>query len=77
MHQVHCDGHDKLGKFALQMGSVGIPMYGMTDQSSTNQLQLDPIPNNRRPEVVAHVYLDFVEKFKSASSLLCLICVTI
>lgn len=63
MHQVHCNGHDKLGPFALQMDSVGIPLYGMTDQSLSAMLELGTVPNNRHADVIGHVYLDFVEHY--------------
>jgi hypothetical protein len=30
--EIHCDGHEKLGALALQMGGVGLPIYGMKDK---------------------------------------------
>ncbi|KAJ7239109.1 hypothetical protein C8J57DRAFT_1246149 [Mycena rebaudengoi] len=30
--EIHCDGHEKLGSLALQMGGVGLPIYGMKDK---------------------------------------------
>ncbi|KAJ6477985.1 hypothetical protein DFH09DRAFT_1253423 [Mycena vulgaris] len=30
--EIHCDGHEKLGALALQMGDVGLPIYGMKDK---------------------------------------------
>ncbi|KAF9490761.1 hypothetical protein BDN71DRAFT_1347292, partial [Pleurotus eryngii] len=31
MHQVHCDGHEKLNFQALGMGTVSLPIYGFKD----------------------------------------------
>ncbi|OBZ68444.1 hypothetical protein A0H81_11429 [Grifola frondosa] len=64
-HEVNCDGHDKLGIFALQMGPVTLPIYGMKDKWSDVMLHLVVIPNNRNAVVVGHVFLDFVEIFGS------------
>ncbi|KAJ6489701.1 hypothetical protein DFH09DRAFT_1105279 [Mycena vulgaris] len=30
--EIHCDGHEKLGALAIQMGGVGLPIYGMKDK---------------------------------------------
>jgi hypothetical protein len=30
--ELHCDGHEKLGALALQMGGVGLPIYAMRDK---------------------------------------------
>lgn len=61
-HEVSCDGHDKLGHLALQMG-VGLPIYGMRDKWSGAILRLVVIPNNRTMMAIGHVYLDFVQEF--------------
>jgi len=30
-HELHADGHDKLGAQALQMGGIGLLIYGIKD----------------------------------------------
>ncbi|KAH9916465.1 uncharacterized protein B0H18DRAFT_1124196 [Fomitopsis serialis] len=62
MYEVHCDGHDKLGAFALQMGGVGLPIYGYKDKCSSLCPQLVTIPNNRKTEIVGHTYCDLVSE---------------
>ncbi|KAI0312081.1 hypothetical protein OF83DRAFT_691512 [Amylostereum chailletii] len=62
MFEIHCDGHDKLGALALQMGGVAIPMYAYKDGASSGVLYFRCIPNNRKPEVVDHTFADLVEQ---------------
>ncbi|KAH9831504.1 uncharacterized protein C8Q71DRAFT_288682 [Rhodofomes roseus] len=59
MYEVHCDGHDKLGALALQMGGVALPIYGYKDKCSSVCIQLVIIPNNRKADVVGHTYCDW------------------
>ncbi|KAI0049083.1 hypothetical protein FA95DRAFT_1581911 [Auriscalpium vulgare] len=63
MHEVNCDGHDKIGAQALQMGGVGLPIYGYKDKWSGCILHLVVIPNNRKADIVGHTFCDFVEKY--------------
>jgi hypothetical protein len=63
-HDVNCDGHDKLGAQALQMGGVGLLIYGLKDKWSSMMLHLVVIPNNWRADIVVHIYLDFIEKYQ-------------
>ncbi|KAJ7123036.1 hypothetical protein C8R44DRAFT_831485 [Mycena epipterygia] len=48
----HCDGDEKLGALALQIGGVGLPIYGMKDKHA---------------DVIGHVFLDFVETYGAIS----------
>lgn len=61
--ELHCDGHEKLGKQALMMGSVGLPIYGMKDRWSNAILYLQCIPNDHLADAIGHAYLDFVEGY--------------
>ncbi|KAI0739762.1 hypothetical protein C8Q80DRAFT_1274789 [Daedaleopsis nitida] len=60
-HQQHVDGHEKLTKFALRIGSVTLPIYGWKDQYSSFLLLLLTAPNIRLAAACGHFYLDFVE----------------
>lgn len=61
MHQIHSDGHEKLGSQALQLGgNVGIDYYGYKDQFSSLNPMMRVVPNSRDRVVIAHLYLDFV-----------------
>ncbi|KAF7975358.1 hypothetical protein HWV62_9675 [Athelia sp. TMB] len=62
--EVHCDGHEKLGKLALMMGSVGLPIYGMKEHWADAILYLKVLPNDRLADAIRHVYLDFVEGYR-------------
>ena len=44
--EVHCDGHEKLGALTLQMGWVGVPIYGMKDKWGSEILYLSVILDN-------------------------------
>ncbi|KAJ7111718.1 hypothetical protein C8R44DRAFT_833185 [Mycena epipterygia] len=61
--EIHCDGHEKLGALALQMGGVGLPIYGMKDKWGGEILYLSVIPDDRHADVIGHVFLDFVETY--------------
>ncbi|KAJ7191237.1 hypothetical protein GGX14DRAFT_600920 [Mycena pura] len=58
--ELHWDGHEKLGSKALQMGSVGIPIYGGRDHIGA-VIELQVVPNDRCRDTVLHVYLDSVQ----------------
>lgn len=62
-HQHHADGHEKLNAQALNMGGVGLNIYGIKDQWSSFILYLVVVPNNRLATTIGHVYLDCVEKY--------------
>ncbi|KAJ6461638.1 hypothetical protein DFH09DRAFT_1254948 [Mycena vulgaris] len=61
--EIHCDGHEKLGALALQMGGVGLPIYGMKDKWGSEILYLSVIPDDRHSDVIGHVFLDFIEEY--------------
>lgn len=61
--EIHCDGHEKLGALALRMGGVGLPIYGMKDKWGGEILYLCVIPDDRHSDVIAHVFLDFIETY--------------
>ena len=63
-HQHHADGHEKLNAQALNMGGVGLNIYGIKDQWSSFILHLVVVPNNQFASTIGHVYLDCVEKHK-------------
>jgi len=62
-HQHHADGHEKLNAQGLNMGGVGLSIYGIKDQWSSFILHLVVVPNNRLATTIGHVYLDCVEKY--------------
>jgi len=61
-HQHHADGHDKLNAQALNMGGVGLGIYGIKDQWTSFLLSLLVVPNNRLACTIGHVHLDTIEK---------------
>jgi hypothetical protein len=61
-HQHHADGHEKLNAQALDMGGVGLNIYGVKDQWSSFLLHLVVLPNNRLASTIGHVYLDYIGK---------------
>ncbi|KAJ7813493.1 hypothetical protein B0H14DRAFT_2522815 [Mycena olivaceomarginata] len=61
--EVHCDGHEKLGALALQMGGVGLPIYGMKDKWGSEILYLVVVPDDRHADAIGHVFLDFIETY--------------
>jgi hypothetical protein len=63
MCQHHADGHDKLNAQGLNMGGVGLLIYGIKDQWSSFLLHLVVIPNNRLATTIGHVRLDCIEKY--------------
>ncbi|KAI0073741.1 hypothetical protein K474DRAFT_1710450 [Panus rudis PR-1116 ss-1] len=62
LHEVSCDGHEKFSKKALDMGEVGIDVYGMRDKCSGKALSMRAVPNARKEAVVVHLYLDLAEE---------------
>jgi hypothetical protein len=61
--EIHCDGHEKLGALALQMGGVGLPIYGMKDKWGSEILYLVVVPDDRHADAIGHVFLDFIETY--------------
>ncbi|KAF5325449.1 hypothetical protein D9619_009977 [Psilocybe cf. subviscida] len=53
-YQWHSDGHEKLGALGLRMGGVGLNIYGIKDQWSSNLLHLVVIPNDRLETTVLY-----------------------
>ena len=72
-HQHHADGHDKLNAQALNMGGVGLGIYGIKDQWSSFILHLSTVPNNRLATTIGHVHLDCVKEHKHMWLPLCII----
>jgi len=66
-HQHHADGFEKLNAQALQMGGVGLNLYGIKDQWSSFLLHLVVVPNNHLAATIRHVYLDYMEKYQGKS----------
>jgi hypothetical protein len=46
-HQLHWDGHEKIGSQALDMGGVGLPVYAGKDQFSSFVPVMQVLPNVR------------------------------
>jgi hypothetical protein len=61
-HQLHWDGHGKMGSQALDMGSVGLPIYAGKDQFSSFVPIMRVIPNVRLGNTIGHFFLDVVEE---------------
>ncbi|KAI6142393.1 hypothetical protein BKA82DRAFT_4438126 [Pisolithus tinctorius] len=62
-HQHHADGFVKLNAQALQMGSVGLDIYGIKDQWSSFLLHLVIVPNHQLAATIGHVPLDYITKY--------------
>ncbi|KAJ7231516.1 hypothetical protein C8J57DRAFT_1580727 [Mycena rebaudengoi] len=60
-HEVSSDGHEKLGKQALDMGDIGLPIYRYKDKWTDTILFLCFVPNSRTAAAIGHLYLDFIE----------------
>jgi hypothetical protein len=61
-HEISADGHEKLSVQALQMGSIGLPIYGYKDKWADNILKLSLIPDSRTAGALGHLFLDFAEE---------------
>ncbi|KIO00039.1 hypothetical protein M404DRAFT_16415 [Pisolithus tinctorius Marx 270] len=59
----HVDGFVKLNAQALQMGSVGLDIYGIKDQWSSFLLHLVIVPNHQLAATIGHVPLDYITKY--------------
>jgi hypothetical protein len=62
-HQLHWDGHEKLGAQALDMGGVALPIYAGKDQFSSFVPVMRVIPNSRLGETIGHFFIDFAEEY--------------
>ncbi|KAK6981741.1 hypothetical protein R3P38DRAFT_2745736, partial [Favolaschia claudopus] len=60
-YEIHFDGHEKLNFKGLQMGPVGIDIYGARCHSSSRLIKYLTVPNARCSSTVGHYYLDLVE----------------
>jgi len=67
-HQLHWDGHEKLGAQALDMGDVALPIYAGKDQFSSFVPVMRVIPNDRIAKTIGHFFLDTVEEYKCKCS---------
>lgn len=67
--ELHCDGHEKLNTKALQMGPVGIDIYGMRCHASGMIIIESVVPNARCESTIGHCYLDMVEKYGGRCSI--------
>ncbi|KAJ7170403.1 hypothetical protein C8R43DRAFT_1152952 [Mycena crocata] len=66
-HEISSDGHEKLGKQALKMGDVGLPIYAWKDKWTANLLKINVIPNCRTNAAVGHLFVDFLEQLGGTS----------
>ena len=60
-HKISCDGHEKLGKQALDMGDIALPIYGYKDKWTDTMLFLRFVPNSRTAAAIGHLFLDHIE----------------
>ncbi|KAK6984658.1 hypothetical protein R3P38DRAFT_3103542 [Favolaschia claudopus] len=51
----------KLGKQALDMGDIGLPIYGYKDKWSDDIPLMSFVPNSRTAAAIGHLFLDFIE----------------
>ena len=65
-HEPSMDGHDKLGAQALEMGGVGLPIYGCKDKYSSALLWVVVVPNNCLADTIGHVFLDMISEMQGA-----------
>ena len=68
--ELHADGHEKFSAMALEMGPVGVPVYGFRDKWSGAVIHLRAVPNCRKAVVIGHVYLDLLEEFGGKHNLI-------
>ncbi|KAF8214734.1 hypothetical protein K438DRAFT_1749824 [Mycena galopus ATCC 62051] len=61
--ELHFDSHEKLNFKALQMGPVGINIYGAHCHSSNKMVKFLVIPNTCCSSMVGHYYLDLIEQW--------------
>ncbi|KAJ7903990.1 hypothetical protein B0H13DRAFT_1881929 [Mycena leptocephala] len=58
---ISSDGHEKLGKQALDMGDIGLPIYRYKDKWSDTIHFIQFAPNSRTAAAIGNLYLDFIE----------------
>ena len=61
-HEISADGHEKLSAQALQMGEIGLPIYGYKDKWADNIIKLSLIPDCQMAGALGHLFLNFVEE---------------
>ncbi|KAJ6452513.1 hypothetical protein C8R45DRAFT_945743 [Mycena sanguinolenta] len=61
-HEVSSDGHEKLGKQALDMGDIALLIYGYKDKWSDKIPFLQCVPNSRTAAAIGHLFLDFIQE---------------
>jgi len=61
-HQLHLDGHEKMGSQALDMGGVGLPIYAGKDQFLSFVPIMHVIPNVCLGNTIGHFFLDVIEE---------------
>ncbi len=69
-HQISADGHEKLNAQALDMGGVGLSIYGFRDMWTGYMHKLQVLPNSRDGATIGHVYLDLAEELGGTAPLL-------
>lgn len=60
--EISGDGHEKMSELALQMGEVGLPIYGFKDKWSAFLLMLITVPDCRTAAAMGYIYLDLIEE---------------
>ncbi|KAJ6550296.1 hypothetical protein B0H19DRAFT_1211498 [Mycena capillaripes] len=60
-HEASSDGHEKLGKQALEMGNIALPIYGYKDKWSDTLPFMQFVPNSRTSVAIGYLFLNFIE----------------
>lgn len=61
--EVSADGHEKIAFQGLMLGEIGLPIYGFKDKWEAYLLDLQVLPQIRKPGPIGHLYLDLIEKY--------------
>ncbi|KAK7016554.1 hypothetical protein R3P38DRAFT_2461054, partial [Favolaschia claudopus] len=59
-HEISSGGQEKLGKQALDMSDIGLPIYGSGVTTYLSCL-MGFFPNSRTAAAIGHLFLDFIE----------------
>ncbi|KAK7473125.1 hypothetical protein VKT23_001226 [Stygiomarasmius scandens] len=62
-YEVSGDGHEKTNAQGLDMGGVGMDIYGIVEKCSSAIRWFVFVPSSRDKHAVGHVHLDYIEKY--------------
>ncbi|KAF7371801.1 hypothetical protein MVEN_00036800 [Mycena venus] len=60
-HEISSDGHETLGKQALEMGDIALQIYGYKDKWSDTLSFMPFVPSSRTSAAIGYLFLDFIE----------------